>query len=73
MWNILYSIWNLWLMLSIFFGAVTIVMLILALVLNPLIWIGFPFTLIVTLIFIYMYLKPSPGQSGGSESSLDNY
>ena len=66
--------WNLWLILSIFFGVVTIVMLILALALDPLFWIGFSFTLIATIIFIVMYFRNmSSKQSGGSESSLDDY
>lgn len=66
--------WNIWLILSIFFGVVTLVMLILALTLDPLIWIGFTFTLIATIIFIVMYFRHmATGHSGGSESSLDEY
>jgi hypothetical protein len=49
-------------------------MLILALALDPLLWIGFTFTLIATIIFMVMYFRNmSSGHSGGSESSLDAY
>lgn len=66
--------WNIWLILSIVFGVVTFIMLILAIVLDPLIWIGFTFTLIATIIFMVMYFRNmSSKQAGGSESSLDDY
>jgi len=66
--------WNIWLILSIVFGVITFIMLILAIALDPLIWIGFSFSLIATIIFIFMYFRNmSSKQAGGSESSLDNY
>jgi hypothetical protein len=49
-------------------------MLILALTVNELIWIGFAGSLVATIICIYRYfVTRSSGQSGGSESSLDGY
>jgi NADH:ubiquinone oxidoreductase subunit 3 (subunit A) len=66
--------WNLWLILSIVFGVITLIMLILALTVNELIWIGFAGSIVATIICIYRYIVTrSSEQSGGSESSLDNY
>jgi uncharacterized membrane protein YhaH (DUF805 family) len=66
--------WNLWLILSIIFAIITIIMLILSLTVNTYIWIGFSFTLIATIIFVVMYFRSgSSGHLGGSESSLDGY
>ena len=66
--------WNLWLMLSIFFGIMTIVMLVLALTINPIIWIGFAGTLIATILSIYRYFVTKNKSSPlSSESSLERY
>ena len=63
-----------WVLLSIVFGVVTIVMLILSLVLDPLYWIGFSLSLIATIIFIVMFFRSkSSDHSGGSDSSLDDF